>query len=209
MIDLCLIHYSCLNMKQNYEIYLVLNPELTAEQVDTEVSALTTQLTSNLEAADLVVNKQGLLRLAYPIQKHLSGFYVLINFDLEFPHTSKLSEVERKLNLQDSVIRYIIVNQTEYNKAKAKEKKNEKAEFTSHRDLNKGKSAKKDISKYLGLEAIDYKDAEFLNQFTSPYAKIFNRDRTGSSAKFQRKITTAIKRARHMALMPFTAKYMS
>lgn len=199
-------------MKQthaNYEIYLVLNPELALEQVDTEIAAITEQLTKTLEAAELVVTKQGLSRLAYPIEKHLSGFYVLINFNLETAVLPKLQEVERKLNLQDAVIRYIIINQTDFNKQQSKEVLNTKAETKSHRDLNKGKfSAKKDISKYLGLRVIDYKNVEFLNQFTSPYAKIFNRSRTGNSAKFQRKITQAIKRARHMALMPFTAKYM-
>lgn len=196
-------------MKQNYEIYLVLNPELSVDVVDTEISTLTDFLNKNLEAVDLVVKKQGLSRLAYPIQKHLSGFYVLINLDLETQNLGKIQEVERKLNLQEAIIRYIIVNQTEYNKQKAKEiVKPEKPEITSHRDLNKGKSAKKDISKYLGLTAIDYKNVEYLNQFTSPYAKIFGRSRTGNSAKFQRKITNAIKRARHMALMPFTPKYM-
>ena len=81
---------------------------------------------------------------------------------------------------------------------------NTKAEFSHHRELNKGKKDKKCIVKYLGVEAIDYKDYAFLNQFTSPYAKLFGKERTGVSAKYQRKIKNAIKRARHMALMPFT-----
>ncbi len=195
-------------MKQNYEIYLVLNPELTVEQVDTQINTLTDFLTTGLQASELTVAKQGLARLAYPIEKHLSGFYVLINFDLDKEVLPRLQEVERKLNLQDEVIRYIIVNQTDFIKQQSKEVRNEKAEVQSHRDLNKGKAGKKDISKYLGLRVIDYKNVDFLNQFTSPYAKIFGRTRTGNSAKFQRKITVAIKRARHMALMPFTPKYM-
>lgn len=195
-------------MNQNYEIYLVLNPELAVEKIDTELSTLTDFLTNSLQCTNLVVAKQGLSRLAYPIDKHLSGFYVLINFDLDKSVLGRLQEVERKLNLQDEVIRYIIVNQTDFIKQQSKEVRNEKAEVSSHRDLNKGRAGKKDISKYLGLRVIDYKDAVFLNQFTSPYAKIFGKSRTGNSSKFQRKITVAIKRARHMALMPFTPKYM-
>jgi small subunit ribosomal protein S18 len=104
-------------------------------------------------------------------------------------------------------LRYIIVNQTDLLKAKAIEKRNINAEIKTFRELNKGNSEKKCISKYLGLRDIDYKEVDYLYQFVSPYSKIFTRDKTGSSAKFQRKITRAIKRARHMALMSFTPKH--
>ncbi|MEJ0053606.1 MAG: 30S ribosomal protein S18 [bacterium] len=52
---------------------------------------------------------------------------------------------------------------------------------------------------------IDYKDVEYLRQFTSPHAKMLPRKRTGLPAGKQRDITQAIKRARYMALMPYLA----
>ena len=50
---------------------------------------------------------------------------------------------------------------------------------------------------------VDYKDVQYLRRFMSPHAKILGRKRTGSCQKRQKLITRALKRARHMALLPF------
>jgi small subunit ribosomal protein S18 len=55
------------------------------------------------------------------------------------------------------------------------------------------------------VECIDYKDVNKLNKFTSDRAKILPRRVTGTCAKHQRELTTAIKRARHIAILPYTA----
>ncbi len=57
--------------------------------------------------------------------------------------------------------------------------------------------------KKYGIKYIDYKDPEFLKQFVNEQGKILPRRLTGNSLKYQRKVATAIKRARHLALMPF------
>lgn len=57
-----------------------------------------------------------------------------------------------------------------------------------------------------GLEYIDYKDTDTLLRFMNDQGKILPRRVTGTSAKFQRQLTRAIKRARHMALLPFVAE---
>lgn len=57
-----------------------------------------------------------------------------------------------------------------------------------------------------GIETIDYKDVERLKEFLSEHAKILSRRVTGSRAKHQRQLTRAIKRARHMALLPYVGK---
>jgi small subunit ribosomal protein S18 len=191
---------------QNYELYFILNPELTAEQVDKQVEKISKSLKSDLKAENIEVDKQGLKKLAYSIQKQQTGFYVLITFDLALGSGTKIAAVEKKLNMEKDVLRYIIVNQTEYLTQKEKESLSN-AEITTHNELNKKARKPRDrkcIARHLGVRVVDYKDTDFLNQFTSPYAKIFHRDKTGTSAKYQRKITRAIKRARHMALMPFT-----
>ena len=54
-----------------------------------------------------------------------------------------------------------------------------------------------------GITHIDYKDVELLKRFISERGTILPRRVTGTSAKYQRKLTTAIKRARTMALLPF------
>ena len=53
------------------------------------------------------------------------------------------------------------------------------------------------------VEAIDYKDAAKLRRFLSERAKILPRRMTGTCAGHQRELTEAIKRARHLALLPF------
>ena len=55
------------------------------------------------------------------------------------------------------------------------------------------------------VEAIDYKDVQKLRKFTSDRAKILPRRVTGTCARHQRELTTAIKRARQVALMAYTA----
>ena len=59
--------------------------------------------------------------------------------------------------------------------------------------------------KSAGIEYIDYKDTETLKRYINEQGRIFPRRMTGVSAKFQRQLTTAIKRARHVALLPFVA----
>ena len=54
-----------------------------------------------------------------------------------------------------------------------------------------------------GIKYIDYKDPEFLKKFLNEQGKILPRRLTGTSLKFQRKLSVAIKRARHLALLPY------
>ncbi len=57
--------------------------------------------------------------------------------------------------------------------------------------------------KKAGIKYIDYKDADYLLKFVNEQGKILPRRLTGTSLKFQRKLSVAIKRARHLALMPY------
>ena len=56
-----------------------------------------------------------------------------------------------------------------------------------------------------GIKYIDYKDPDFLLKFINEQGKILPRRLTGTSLKFQRKISVAVKRARHLALLPYQA----
>ena len=57
------------------------------------------------------------------------------------------------------------------------------------------------------IKFIDYKDPEFLKKFLNEQGKILPRRITGTSVKFQRKVATAVKRARHLALLPYVPGY--
>ena len=56
-----------------------------------------------------------------------------------------------------------------------------------------------------GTPYIDYKDADPLRKMMSPNGKILTRKRTGLNAYEQRMVANAIKRARYMALLPYTS----
>ena len=56
------------------------------------------------------------------------------------------------------------------------------------------------------IKEIDFKDTELLRRFISGLAKIKPKKRTGVCAKHQRQLSKAIKRARHLGLLPYTTK---
>ncbi|MFA6458786.1 MAG: 30S ribosomal protein S18 [Candidatus Paceibacterota bacterium] len=56
------------------------------------------------------------------------------------------------------------------------------------------------------IKYIDYKDTEILKKFLNPHGRILSRQRTGISAKYQRQLATAVKRARFMGLLPYVSR---
>ena len=63
--------------------------------------------------------------------------------------------------------------------------------------------------KKTGIKYIDYKDPEFLKRFLNEQGKIRPRRITGTSLKFQRRVAQAVKRARHLALLPYVTDNMA
>lgn len=56
------------------------------------------------------------------------------------------------------------------------------------------------------IKHVDYKDVELLKKFLNPHGRIQAGKRTDVSAKYQRKLAVAVKRARFMGLLPYVAK---
>ena len=66
---------------------------------------------------------------------------------------------------------------------------------------------RKKVCVFCGKEkALDYKDVATLKKYVSERGKILPRRITGNCARHQRALTVAVKRARHVALMPYTAE---
>ena len=57
--------------------------------------------------------------------------------------------------------------------------------------------------KKMGINYIDYKDPDFLMRFLNAQGKILPRRITGTSAKYQSRVNKAVKRARHLAILPY------
>ena len=62
--------------------------------------------------------------------------------------------------------------------------------------------------KKYGIRYIDYKDVEFLKKFLNEQGKLLPRRLSGNSLKYQRRVSTAVKRARHLGILPFVADLM-
>ena len=56
-----------------------------------------------------------------------------------------------------------------------------------------------------GIKFIDYKDPDFLMKFIKEQGKLLPRRITGTSAKYQKRVSQAVKRARHLAILPYLA----
>ena len=72
-------------------------------------------------------------------------------------------------------------------------------------DINTNSKKKYCRFKRLGIKYIDYKDPDYLLKFVNEQGKILPRRLTGTSLKYQRKVSVSIKRARHLALLPYQA----
>ena len=67
------------------------------------------------------------------------------------------------------------------------------------------KKAKYCRFKKSGIKFIDYKDPDFLMKFINEQGKLLPRRITGTSAKYQKRVSQAVKRARHLAILPYLA----
>jgi small subunit ribosomal protein S18 len=59
--------------------------------------------------------------------------------------------------------------------------------------------------KKYGIKYIDYKDSEFILQFINEQGKLLPRRITGNSLKYQKLVAVAVKRSRHLAILPYVA----
>ncbi len=58
-----------------------------------------------------------------------------------------------------------------------------------------------------GIKEVDYKDVDLLKDFINENGKIIPARITGTKARYQRQLTTAVKRARFLSLLPYTDKH--
>ena len=85
---------------------------------------------------------------------------------------------------------------------------NSEIRFLTPLTIDTGSKKKYCRFKKTGIKYIDYKDADFLTKFLNEQGKILPRRITGTSLKFQRKVSQAVKRARHIAVLPYVTDLM-
>ena len=87
----------------------------------------------------------------------------------------------------------------------AKGKKDGEIRYLTPLNIDTQKDKKYCRFKKSGIKYIDYKDPDFLLKLVNEQGKILPRRLTGTSLKYHRKVSQAIKRSRHLALMPYVA----
>ena len=87
----------------------------------------------------------------------------------------------------------------------ASSKKSGEIRYLTPLNIETNKAKKQCRFKKSGIKYIDYKDPDFLLKFVNEQGKLLPRRLTGTSLKYQRKVSVAVKRARHLALMPYVA----
>ena len=85
---------------------------------------------------------------------------------------------------------------------------NSEIRFLTPLSIDTGSNKKYCRFKKSGIKYIDYKDADFLMKFLNEQGKLLPRRITGTSLKFQRKVSQAVKRARHIAVLPYVTDLM-
>ncbi|MGB5377567.1 30S ribosomal protein S18 [Muriicola sp.] len=85
----------------------------------------------------------------------------------------------------------------------AKDKKDGEIRYLTPLNIETNKQKKYCRFKKSGIKYIDYKDPDFLMKLVNEQGKLLPRRLTGTSLKYQRKVAQAVKRARHIALMPY------
>lgn len=85
----------------------------------------------------------------------------------------------------------------------AKSKKDGEIRYLTPLNIETNKQKKYCRFKKSGIKYIDYKDPDFLMKLVNEQGKLLPRRLTGTSLKYQRKVAQAVKRARHLALMPY------
>ena len=87
----------------------------------------------------------------------------------------------------------------------AKGKKDGEIRYLTPLNIDTQKEKKYCRFKKSGIKFIDYKDPDFLMKFINEQGKLLPRRITGTSAKYQKRVSQAVKRARHLAILPYLA----
>ena len=92
---------------RDYEVVIVLKPDIEDEDRDKLIERLEAWMThSEGEADQFTADRWGIRSLAYPIRKYQEGYYIFYTAKLD---PAKISEMERNFTYQDEILRHLVV----------------------------------------------------------------------------------------------------
>ena len=104
-----------------YEVIFILRPDLPEEEIEQVIEHVKTTITAGGGTVDKV-DPWGKRRLAYRVQRNTEGYYVLVQYSLEIANAGVAKEVERRLRVTDSVMKFLTVRIDEDLKRMEKQK---------------------------------------------------------------------------------------
>ena len=122
---------------RKYETIFILQPELSEDDIKS-VTAKAQDVISAYKGECLRMDDWGIRKLAYPIKKSARGRYYYLRFDGE---SALIAELERRLRLDDKVLRYQSVNITDLPERTAPEKKAELTEAVTEETVEEATAA--------------------------------------------------------------------
>lgn len=186
---------------RNYEILFLIHPD----QSD-QVPAMNERYQQIVSKKNGKVHRQedwGRRPLAYSINDIRKAHYLLMNVECE---PEQIAELENTLRFNDAVMRYLLISS--------------KCAVTESSPMMQPKSDKKDKEDQgfrqrrkscafsgANMAKIDYKNIDIIKKYVSETGKIIPSRVTATSAKAQRHLATAIKRARLVALLPYCDRH--
>ncbi len=218
---------------RTYEVVYILDPALD-EAAATRKLETFHELATAKGGEVTAVDHWGTRQLAYPIKKRTSGYYVVAHFTA---HPDALPEFERLLRLDEEVLRYLIVlnegeptsgesllgevhgaprDEDEDGDEDVDEDEDEEGDDEGEDDegdagagppVYSGPRGRRRRMEGPPVLQLNYKDVETLSHFVTEQGKILPRRTTKVSAAFQRQLGRAIKRARYLALLPYTESH--
>nr|KAJ9633091.1 hypothetical protein H2204_007236 [Knufia peltigerae] len=211
-------------MSRHYEIVFMVHPDQSEQ-----VPAMIERYKSLVENGNGTIHRLedwGRRQLAYPIQNLVKAHYVLLNIEVD---QAVLTELTESFRFNDAVLRNLVIKRDEADTEqslimKSKDEKGDKPERGERRrrddeegettpaaDNDAGDDAasffrRRKFCKFTaeGVKEIDYKDLNTLRQYLTENGKIVPSRVTGTKSKYQRQLATAVKRARFLALIPYT-----
>ncbi|MDE0650255.1 MAG: 30S ribosomal protein S6 [Gammaproteobacteria bacterium] len=211
---------------RDYELVVIFHPALGEDAIQQKLERFH-GLVSGGDAEIRVVDHWGGRRLAYPIQKQTSGYYVVTQF---FGDPTSLPELERIMKLDEGVLRYLIVvnegqpstgmsvvaeapaassgseESRQEDNAADREQEDDARSRTSPPEFSGGRGHRRRIEGP-PITILNYKDVATLSRFVTEQGKLLPRRTTRVAAGFQRKLGRAVKRARYLALLPYVRRH--
>lgn len=179
-----------------YELMFLLSPSLNESKRDASIKEID-KILADHGAKVFHVDDWGKKETAYTIKGNDEAYYVIYYFEVD--NTNFVTELEEELRLDAGVIRHMLIKREDDFEVKDFSNVDEEE---NKRDMSPGRLNTKK-SPITNENAIDYKNLKVLRQYISRYGKIVARRYTKVNLKQQKQLAQSIKRARHVALLPF------